>query len=238
MKKHNLKSDLLKVDYDGIFNIIGTPKFIIRFDVVYVLALILFPFLLSLSNWWYFSKITPNQMLSYVGSMTSAFCTINLALLTYSFNLSIKRENDYLKKRTFAFLNIGDFIKINIYDEEQLILDVPLKIKTDNLYGNIKYEVRSIALLGVGINIQLIYDPDEIRTLSSGKNIDTPQINISALSKKISLLSNKSRNNITHMTLQIIINNDGVITPNPLIIGVKKEPRDGDRFEITYVLPV
>lgn len=239
MAKNNDKSKAL-IDYDEVFNFIGTPKFIIWFDVWYILVLIILPFILSLLNWWHFSKITPNQMLSYVGSIASAFCTINLALLVFAFNLSTKKEKDYLKKRTYVSMDKSEYISINLYDGIELSLDIPLKIKTDYIHGKIVFEARALTLLGVRLhtNIALFHNPDDIITIGGGNNTDTPQINIRSKSEKTRLLTKEGISDITCLTLQMTTFNDDVTTPSSMIIGVEKEKDSDDKFKITYVNPV
>ncbi len=197
--------------------------------MAYIILLIIAPFTLTLFNIWHFSKISANQMLAYVGSMSSAFCTINLALLTYSFNVRAKNESERLKRKTIAHANTQEVVIINRYDKS-LQIQIPFIILTENPYGDIRYEVTNLSLLNSRTKLYFFRDPDSIET-SGGKNTTTPIINIDIVLKEGKEVMIDSKFTIV---LSVDIINDGVITKNNILLEIEMEMGKHNQFKILH----
>lgn len=228
MEKHDRKSSVFKINYEEIFNKIATPKFIILFDAVYISILILLPFVLSLINWWYFSEITPNQMLSYVGSITTAFCTINLSFVTLWLSFNAKRESDKLKRRVILNGSMYEDIFIN-QNGSKIDIDIPVKGTTDYVNSVIKYDVKYLRITS-GLLRKDFYKGENLIQTQSDKNTSSPLLQL-----VLTLDETKDIKLAKYMKLNISVNviNEGIETKNELAISAERTDVDDFNFNIT-----
>ena len=225
MGKHDKKSS--GINYEELFIKIATPKFIIRFDATYISILILLPFILSLLNWWHFSKITPNQMLSYVGSITTAFCTINLSFVTLWLAFNTKRESDKLKRRVILNGSMYEDIFIN-QNRSKIEIDIPVRSTTDYINSVIKYDVEYLRVTS-GLLRKNFYKGKNLTQKHSDKNTSSPLLRL-----ELTLDETKDIKLTKYMKLNISVNviNEGIETKNELGISATRTDFDDLYFNI------
>lgn len=215
--------------------LIGSPIFILAFDIFYILTLIIIPFILTLLNAGYFSKISASQMLTYIGSMSTTFCILNLSFITFSFNVNTKQESEKLKNKTLIFSNNKKELKI-LKHFDTIRLSIPITIKTNNMYGYLHYKVLDISIMDEHNRTFQANKSDYIEVYFE-KNKNSFDLNI-IISTGHGIDDFKGHvddidiNKSAHIRLTVKAINEGFETINNLSIKAEIQDTDKTKFKI------
>ncbi len=198
------------------------PIAIIAFDILYILLLMILPFFMALNNVGHFEPINADQMLSYIGSMSTAFCTINLSFMTFWLTANAKRESADLKRKIVLSANLEE--ELGIFENR---LEIPLKIAPDYLNSIINYDVKSLYIQS-GRNRETFYKDDFIQ-IHSDMNTYTPVIVIEI---KYIKFKDFQINKYVKIKMIVDVDNEGVITKNELLLICEKEDAEYSYYEI------
>ncbi|GEM_PF-5715331 len=199
------------------------PITIIIFDLIYILVLMLLPFIMALNDVGHFANISANQMLAYIGSMSTALCTINLSFVTFWFAASTNRESNKLKKKVVLSANMEE--ELGIYENR---IEIPLKIASDYLYSLITYDVISINFIS-GRYRQTFYKDEDFKQIHSDKNTNTPRI---VINLNVDKIKDFKINKYVKITLLVDVINEGIKTKNELVIRSERADVCDSCFEI------
>lgn len=200
---------------------------IISIDIIYISVFMILPFVFALNNVGHFEKISANQMLTYIGSMSTAFCTINLSFITFWFAVNSKRESDKLKKRVILNASMYEDIFIN-QSESKITIEIPLKATTEYINSVIIYDVTYIRIAS-GILRRNFCKGEGLTQIHSDKNTSNPILLIELTEDKI---NNFKFLKYIKLNISVTVINEGIETKNELAISAESTDVNDPYFKI------
>lgn len=215
------------INIEKIIYSLVRPITIVIIDIVYILILMILPFILTLLNTGYFSKISANQMLAYIGSMSTTFCTLNLSFATFWYAVNTKRENDKLKKKVVLNANMYEDIVIG-ESKSKITIEIPIKVISDYIYSVITYDVLNIKIASGRLRKTFYKDVDLVQR-HIDKNTSTPNLLLELTQDEI-----EDANFMKYVKINLVVNaiNEGIETKNELIITAERTDIHEPYFKI------